>query len=99
MHLASGLPWSMPITLAVDDDDARSISEGDDVALADARGSILATLQVREKFAYDKRVEAEKVYRTTDEKHPGVAALYEEGDTLLGGAVRVLEIPGHDDFP
>ena len=99
MHLASGLPWSMPITLAVDDDAARSISEGDDVALADESGSILATLQVREKFAYDKRVEAEKVYRTTDEKHPGVAALYEEGDTLLGGPVRVLEIPGHDDFP
>jgi len=98
MHLASGLPWSMPITLAVDDDDARSISEGDDVALADESGSILASLQVREKFAYDKRVEAEKVYRTTDEKHPGVAALYEEGDTLLGGPVRVLEIPGHDDF-
>ncbi len=99
MHLASGLPWSMPITLAVDDDAARSISEGDDIALADESGRILATMQVREKFAYDKQVEAEKVYRTTDEKHPGVAALYDEGDTLLGGPVRVLEVPGHDDFP
>jgi len=99
MHLASGLPWSMPITLAVDDDDARSISEGDDVALADESGRILAVMHVREKFGYDKHVEAEKVYRTTEEKHPGVAALYEEGDTLLGGPVRVLEVPGHDDFP
>lgn len=99
MHLASGLPWSMPITLAVDDDDARSISEGDDVALADESGRILAVMHVREKFGYDKHVEAEKVYRTTEDKHPGVAALYEEGDTLLGGPVRVLELPGHDDFP
>jgi sulfate adenylyltransferase len=99
MHLSSGLPWSMPITLAVDDDDARSISEGDDVALADESGRILAVMHVREKFGYDKHVEAEKVYRTEDEKHPGVAALYEEGDTLLGGPVRVLEVPGHDDFP
>ena len=98
MHLESGLPWSMPITLALDDYEARSISEGDNVALADESGRILATLQVREKFAYDKRIEAEKVYRTTDEKHPGVAALFEEGDTLLGGPVRVLEVPGHDDF-
>jgi sulfate adenylyltransferase len=99
MHLSSGVPWSMPITLAVDDDDARSISEGDEVALADEGGRILAMMHVREKFGYDKQVEAECVYRTTEDRHPGVAALYAEGDTLLGGPVRVIEVPGHDDFP
>ncbi len=99
MHLADGLPWSMPITLAVSDEEAQSISEGDDIALADETGRILASMHVREKFGYDKRVEAENVYRTEDEKHPGVAALYAQGDVLLGGPVRVLEVPGHDDFP
>jgi sulfate adenylyltransferase len=99
MHLAAGLPWSMPITLAVSDEDAQGISEGDDIALADESGRVLASMHVREKFGYDKRVEAEKVYRTDDEKHPGVAALYEQGDVLLGGPVSVLEVPGHDDFP
>jgi sulfate adenylyltransferase len=99
MHLASGLPWSMPITLAVGDEEAQGINEGDDIALADESGRVLASMHVREKFGYDKRVEAEKVYRTDEEKHPGVAALYEQGDVLLGGPVRVLEVPGHDDFP
>jgi sulfate adenylyltransferase len=98
MHLAGGLPWSMPITLAVSDDDARSISEGDHIGLADETGKLLAVMHVREKFGYDKQVEAKNVYRTDEDKHPGVAALYDQGDTLLGGPVRVLEVPGHDDF-
>jgi sulfate adenylyltransferase len=99
MYLASGLPWPMPITLAVDEEGARGVSEGGDIALADASGRILASIHVREKFGYDKQAEAEKVYRTDEEKHPGVAALYSQGDVLLGGPVRVLEVPGHDDFP
>jgi sulfate adenylyltransferase len=99
MHLASGLPWSMPITLAVGNDDGSRISEGDDVALADETGAVLAVLSVSEKFGYDKALEARKAYGTEDEAHPGVAAMYAEGDTLLGGPVRVLTVPGHDDFP
>jgi sulfate adenylyltransferase len=98
MHLASGLPWPMPITLAVDEADAHRVSEGGDIALADESGRILASMHVREKFGYDKQVEAEKVYRTDEEKHPGVAALYAQADVLLGGPVRVLDVPGHDDF-
>jgi sulfate adenylyltransferase len=99
MHLASGLPWSMPITLAVDADEASKVSEGSEVALADDSGTVLAVLTVEDKFGYDKALEARNVYRTEDEAHPGVAAMYSEGDTLLGGPVRVLHVPGHDDFP
>jgi sulfate adenylyltransferase len=99
MHLTSGLPWPMPITLAVAEEDAHGVSEGGDIALADESGRILASMHVREKFGYDKQAEADRVYRTDDEKHPGVAALYGQGDVLLGGPVRVLEAPGHDDFP
>jgi sulfate adenylyltransferase len=98
MHLAGGLPWSMPITLAVSDEEAASVKEGNEIALAGEGTSVLATMEVREKFGYDKKVEAAKAYGTEDEKHPGVAALYAEGDTLLGGPVRVLDAPGHDDF-
>lgn len=99
MHLADGLPWSMPVTLAVDDQQAQGINEGDDIALTDEAGTVLADMHVREKFGYDKQVEAEKVYRTTDEKHPGVAAVYAQGDVLLGGPLKVLTVPPHDDFP
>ncbi len=71
MHLADGIPWPMPITLAVDKDEALTIpSDGDEIALTDESGKILATMQVREKYDYDKHVEAASVYRTEDEAHP-----------------------------
>jgi len=99
MHLAGGLPWPMPITLAVSDEQAAAIKEGEEVALTDETGRILGLLEVREKFGYDKKAEANGVYRTEDEAHPGVAVLYEQGDTLLGGPLRVIERPHYDDFP
>jgi sulfate adenylyltransferase len=98
MHLASGLPWPMPITLAVSDEEARAIDEGSEISLADESRRILAVMEVAQKFGYDKRLEAERVYRTEDEAHPGVAAVYAQGDVLIGGRVRVLELPSHDDF-
>jgi sulfate adenylyltransferase len=98
MHLASGLAWPMPITLAVSAEEAAGIREGTEIALADETGSLLAVMEVAEKFGYDKRAEALEVYRTEDEAHPGVAAVYAQGDVLLGGPLRVLEVPGHDDF-
>ncbi len=98
MHLASGLAWPMPITLGVSSEEAASLKEGGSVALADGAGHILAVLDIAEKFGYDRKLEARNVYRTEDEAHPGVAALYAQGDVLLGGPVHVLEVPGHDDF-
>jgi sulfate adenylyltransferase len=99
MRLASGLVWPMPITLAVSQEVATALREGTEVALADEAGETLAVLELAEKFGYDKAVEARQVYRTEDEAHPGVAAVYAQGDVLLGGRLRVLALPGHDDFP
>jgi sulfate adenylyltransferase len=98
MHLAGGLPWPMPITLAVSTGEAEAIDESSEIALADESGRVLAVMQVAQKFGYDKHLEAREVYRTEDEAHPGVAAVYAQGDVLLGGPVRALELPGHDDF-
>src|SRR5947208_1061558 len=98
MHLASGLPWPMPITLAVSTAEADSIAEGSEIALSHENGTLLATMQVDRKFGYGKRLEAREVHRTEDEAHPGVAAVYAQGDVLLGGPVRVIALPEHDDF-
>ena len=99
MRLASGLPWSIPVTLAVRSEEAAALAEGAEVALAGEDGAVLAVMTLAEKFGYDKRREARCVYRTEDEAHPGVAALYRQGDVLLGGDVTVLDLPPHDDFP
>jgi sulfate adenylyltransferase len=91
MKLANGVFWPIPITLSVDNDVAGGIGAEQDVALVDSEsGEILAVMQVREKYAIDKTVEAEHVYRTTDPKHPGVAKLLQQGDVNLAGPVSVL---------
>jgi sulfate adenylyltransferase len=89
MRLANGIPWTIPIALSLEADNAQSTRAGDRIALA-LDGSAFAVLEVAEVFKRDKEREAEKVYRTTDEAHPGVAALYAEGEVAVGGRVRVF---------
>ena len=55
MRLASGLPWALPVCLAVAEPPT-----GDRVALADESGRPLAVLEVEEVYAYDKEREAER---------------------------------------
>ncbi|HLX55681.1 MAG TPA: sulfate adenylyltransferase [Ktedonobacteraceae bacterium] len=92
MHLSNGLPWSVPITLPVSAEQAENLKEGAQVALVDTQGALQAVMTIGEKFGYDKQHEASKVYRTTEEAHPGVKTLYQQGDVLLGGAVRVVAL-------
>jgi sulfate adenylyltransferase len=93
MHLANGLPWSLPVTLATAKDEAASFKDGQQIALADEAGEPLAILEVAERYSYDKQNEAQNCYRTTDEAHPGVAAVYAQGDVLLAGDVTVFRRP------
>jgi sulfate adenylyltransferase len=91
MRLADGLPWSIPVTLAT----SAQAGEGDQVALHGLDGRLLGVLTVEEIFERDLEREATHVYRTGDNKHPGVAALRSEGSRCLAGAVRVVDLPVH----
>jgi len=93
MHLENGLPWSVPITLSITSEQATSLKEGSQVALVNEQGTLQAVMLLEEKYGYDKQHEASKVYRTTEEAHPGVKVVYQQGDVLLGGAVRVVALP------
>ena len=98
MRLASGLPWSIPVTLAVSEVEAAQLREGEELALVDEQGGVRGLLELQEKYAYDKRQEAEDVYRTTEDAHPGVRALYAQGDVLLAGPIRLLERPRYPAY-
>jgi len=98
MHLANGLAWSLPITLSASKEETASLKIGDDVALKDEKGNVLAIIHLKEMFSYDKKEEAVKVYRTDDQAHPGVAAMYAQGDFYLGGDVSVLNRVEYTDF-
>lgn len=97
-RLANGLPWSLPITLAVTDAEADPLKIGEDVALTDESGTILAILHLEEKYLFDKRKEALHVYGTEDTEHPGVAYTFNLGNVLLGGKVTVLKRVKHNKF-
>ncbi|GIM46163.1 sulfate adenylyltransferase [Collibacillus ludicampi] len=97
MHLSTGEVWSLPVTLPVTEETAEGIREGEHVALVH-QGTIYGTLEVREKYRVDKRHEAECVYRTTEEAHPGVAKLYARPDIYLAGPVYVLNRKKPEQF-
>src|ERR687892_2012806 len=99
MRLPYGLVCSLPVTLATDEETARTLKEGSEVALTHGDGEPVATMLLRERYRYDKEREAQMVYRTTDQDHPGVKALYRQGDVLLGGEVNLLQAPDRGRFP
>jgi sulfate adenylyltransferase len=86
MRLANGLPWALPVCLAVE-----RAPQGDRVALSDETGTIHAVLDVDDVYDYDKEREAERCFRTTEEEHPGVARLYRQPGCYLAGRVTVFE--------
>ena len=103
MRLTNGVLWSVPVTLAVDQDLAGRIQEGQEVALCED-DRILAVLEVAEKYPYDRQVkerEAREVYRTTEDAHPGVARIYGRGEVLLGGDIWLVDWPAaaKTEFP
>ncbi len=97
-RLANGLPWTIPITLAVSREEAEPLKIGEDIALIDKNENLLAILHLEEKYAYHREREARLVYGTTDQNHPGVRALYRRGDVHLGGKISVLQRPQYDSF-
>jgi sulfate adenylyltransferase len=103
LHLSNGIPWTIPVTLAVTREEAMSLHEGQDVALRDSTGLNLAILRTEQIYPAEKRAEAEFVFGTTDLTHPGVLALHQKGDFLLGGSIvylagRSSTTPYHDYY-
>ena len=88
MRLANGLPWSIPVVLAVDREEAPNV--GTRAALYDGEGRLRGVIEIEDVFEHDKLREANHVYRTEEKNHPGVAALFERKDVLIGGPVWVL---------
>ncbi|MEW9919624.1 bifunctional sulfate adenylyltransferase/adenylylsulfate kinase [Marimonas sp. MJW-29] len=99
MRLADGSLWPMPITLDVGEEFANNLEIGQDIALRDQEGVILATMTVTDRWTPDKVREAEKVFGTNDDAHPAVNYLHNKaGKVYLGGPVTGIQQPVHYDF-
>jgi sulfate adenylyltransferase len=98
MHLASGLAWTIPVTLSLTPDEVKRIGGAEAVTVEGPEGVPLAVLEVAEVFRRDKQKEAVGVFQTEDLAHPGVKALHEAGDFCLAGEVRAIRLPEHRTF-
>jgi sulfate adenylyltransferase len=99
MRLQSGLLWPIPINLDVSEAFAASLSAGEDIILRDGEGVAIAILTVEDIWKVDKLEEANAVYGTEIDEHPGVDYLmHHANDVYVGGKLRGIEPPTHYDF-
>jgi sulfate adenylyltransferase len=99
MRLADGTLWPMPITLDVSEDFAAGLEEGQDIALRDQEGVILATMTISDSWVPNKAREAQMVFGADDVAHPAVNYLHNTaGKVYLGGPVTGIQQPVHYDF-
>src|SRR5690349_34211 len=95
MRLADGTVWPLPYTLAVEDP---AFDVGDEVALYDEGGRLWGSIKVSEIYTRDPLHEAQAVYRTTDQTHPGVAYLLVRPKTLVAGTINALPLAADLSF-
>lgn len=99
MRLPGGLLWPMPVTLDIPEALAGKLEQGARIALRDEEGFMLAVMQVESLWRPDKKREAELVYGTASDAHPGVRHLYEKTHAAyVGGSIEGIQLPYHFDF-
>ncbi|MGR3292127.1 MAG: bifunctional sulfate adenylyltransferase/adenylylsulfate kinase [Paracoccaceae bacterium] len=99
LRLADGSLWPMPITLDISEKFGADIEAGQDIALRDQEGVILAIMTVTDKWTPNKTLEAEKVFGANDVTHPAVNYLHNTaGPIYLGGPITGIQPPVHYDF-
>jgi len=99
MRLPAGHLWPMPVTLDVTEEVAGRLKSGDMLALRDLEGTMLAALHVEEVWKPDRKAEAEHVFESTNEEHPGVRYLLQNTNPYcVGGKVEGVTLPHHYDF-
>ncbi len=97
-RLENGLPWTIPVTLAVSDEQAERVGTSSQIALTDDHGQVVAIMQLEEVYIYDREHEAQLVLQTTSDEHPGVRYLKSVGSRCLGGQISLLRRPDRGQF-
>ncbi|MFC0237825.1 sulfate adenylyltransferase [Fictibacillus phosphorivorans] len=92
MRLTNGLPWSVPITLPVTEDNAKQLKKQHE-ALLKYENTIYGKIEITDIFKPDKLLEVRHVYRTEDQTHPGVRNVMNRGSCYVGGRVTLVNKP------
>ena len=82
------------------DSTAEKLAKKGRLVLRDKEGLALAVMIIGDIWKPDRKKEAEQVYGTTDETHPGVNYLVHESNPIyIGGSVEGVHVPKHYDYP
>ncbi|MEK3733351.1 MULTISPECIES: sulfate adenylyltransferase [Paenibacillus] len=99
MRLADGTVWSIPITLAVEDETAAQLRVGETAALVGENdGVVYGVIDIESIYQVNQAEEAVHVFKTDDLEHPGVKKLFDRPATYVGGPIQVLQRPQPERF-
>jgi sulfate adenylyltransferase len=99
VHNGKKYAWSIPLSLPVTAEEARSLRLGQTVALVNSAGELVGSLVVSDIFAWDKPRYVQGVYGTSRMDHPGGHMTQNDPrQTLIGGEVRVLPQKPHPEY-
>src|SRR3989338_2639232 len=85
--LTNGLPWTIPVTKSITDQDKAKLKGVKGIPLKAAAGHLLAILEVGDIFPHDKQKHATLIYGTDDEAHPGLKQIAQMGNWFVGGRI------------
>ena len=99
MRLKNNALWPIPITLDVTENTAEKLAKNGKLVLRDKEGFALAVITIGDIWKPDRKKEAEQVYGSIDETHPGVNYLLHESNPIyIGGSVEGVHVPKHYDY-
>lgn len=94
LHLTSGILWSIPILLPIPENIHKDIKVGDELILRDKYNTAIALMVIEDKFSLDLDIYCKNIFKTTDDNHPGVRVVKQNGNKFIGGEiVRLLNRP------
>ncbi|CAG2120381.1 unnamed protein product, partial [Medioppia subpectinata] len=80
---------TIPIVLAIDDQNKERIEKSKNICLL-YKNNLIAILEDIEIFAHRKEERAAAVFKTTNRGHPSIKMIYDSGDWLVGGDLKVF---------
>lgn len=100
-HQGKIYAWTIPLAFPITKQLAAQLKAGQEVALVNSNGGIVATLDIQDVFPWDKPKYLRQVYLTDRTDHPGGDMVLKgdaDKDFLLGGTIHVLPQPKDSRF-